>query len=195
MFHLIGIYNYTVILTYLSAVLAVTGMVLSASGSFSLAILCLMGCGICDAFDGTVARSKKDRTREEKDFGIQIDSLCDVISFGVFPAVLAYHMGADGIFGIMCMCFYVLCAVIRLAFFNVLEANRQRQEDGCNKVYRGLPVTSISMILPAFYLLRGMIPNHVFVALLHILLLLVAYLFILDFSVKKVSLDRLLSKK
>ena len=122
MFRFIGIYNYTVILTYLSVICAVIGMVLSAKGHFGAAVICLMLCGICDAFDGTVARSKKDRTEDEKAFGIQIDSLCDVISFGVYPAVLCFHLGADGIVGILCMCTYVLCAVIRLAFFNVLEA-------------------------------------------------------------------------
>lgn len=195
MLRFIGIYNYTVILTYLSLVSAVAGMVLAAHGFFSAAVLCLFACGVCDAFDGTVARSKKDRTREEKDFGIQIDSLCDVISFGVFPAVLSYHMGADGILGIVCMCTYVLCAVIRLAYFNVLEANRQRREAGCNKTYRGLPVTTISVIYPVFYLLRGVMPETVFTAALHGLLLLTAFLFVLDFSVKKVSFDSILTNK
>lgn len=195
MLRFIGIYNYTVILTYLSLVSAVVGMVMSAQGSFSYAVLCLVACGICDAFDGTVARSKKDRTEDEKAFGIQIDSLCDAVSFGVFPAVLCYHLGADGIFGIVCMCSYVLCAVIRLAFFNVLEANRQVTEGGCNKTYRGLPVTTISITFPLFYLLRNMLPEAVFTLLLHVILLLTAYLFVLDFSVKKISFDKILARK
>ena len=195
MLRFIGIYNYTVILTYLSLVFAVVGMTMSAKGAFTISVICLMLCGICDAFDGTVARSKKDRTQDEKSFGIQIDSLCDVISFGVFPAVLCYHLGADGLPGIACMCAYVLCAVIRLAFFNVLEAKRQKEEGGCNKIYRGLPVTSISIIFPPFYILRFLITEDLFTALLHILLLLVAYLFVLDFSVKKISMDKVFAKK
>ena len=195
MLRFIGIYNYTVILTYLSVVSAVIGMTLSAGGRFGTAVLCLMLCGVCDAFDGTVARSKKDRTEDEKAFGIQIDSLCDVISFGVFPAVLCYHLGTDGIFGIACMCVYILCAVIRLAFFNVLEAKRQTTEGGCNKTYRGLPVTTISMTFPLFYLLRYAVSEPLFTVLLHGMLLLTAFLFVLDFSVKKVSFDKVFAKK
>ena len=195
MLRFIGIYNYTVILTYLSVVSAVLGMTLSAQGRFDAAVGCLMLCGVCDAFDGTVARSKKDRTEDEKAFGIQIDSLCDVISFGVYPAVLCYHLGTDGFFGIACMCAYVLCAVIRLAFFNVLEGKRQTIESGCNKTYRGLPVTTISMTFPVFYLLRFVVSEPVFTILLHILLLLTAYLFVLDFSVKKISFDKIIAPK
>ena len=195
MLRFIGFYNYTVILTYLSLISAVVGMVLSSKGLFTAAVVCLALSGLCDAFDGTVARSKKDRTEDEKAFGIQIDSLCDVISFGVFPAVLCFHMGMNGTIGILCMAAYVLCAVIRLAFFNVLEAKRQHEEGGCNKVYRGLPVTSISIIFPIFYLLRFLIPETVFTTVMHGVILLVAFLFILDFSVKKPQFDKLFAGK
>lgn len=191
---LIGIYNYTVILTYLSLISAVLGMVFSSQGSFTAAIVCLAVSGFCDAFDGTVARSKKDRTETEKAFGIQIDSLCDAVSFGVYPAVLCYHMGMNGFFGIVIMAIYILCAVIRLAYFNVLEEQRQKAEDGCNKVYRGLPVTSISMILPVFCLLRSVCPASLFTAALHLLMACVSLLFVLDFPVKKPCFDRFFAR-
>ena len=80
---LIGFYDYTVILTYISVISAVLGMVCAHRGSFGAAMLCLFLSGFCDAFDGTVARTKKNRTEDEKAFGIQLDSLCDVVSFGV----------------------------------------------------------------------------------------------------------------
>ena len=192
MFRLIGFYDYTVILTYTSLLSAITGMALSSRGHFTGAILCLVLSGVCDAFDGIVARSKKGRTENEKSFGIQIDSLCDVISFGVFPAVLSYHMGADGVAGLACVFLYVLCAVIRLAFFNVMEEKRQKAEGGCNKTYRGLPVTASSILFPLFYILRFFLKNHVFTILLHVLVAVTAFLFVLDFSVKKPNWLRLL---
>ena len=142
----IGFYDYTVILTYLSIVSAVFGMTLASKGHFFGAILCLLFSGLCDGFDGTVARTKKNRSEDEKNFGIQLDSLCDVVSFGVFPAYLCYCMGVNTVIGIILVCLFSLCAVIRLAFFNVLEAKRQKVEEGGNKTYRGLPVTSISII-------------------------------------------------
>ena len=192
---LIGFYDYTVILTYLSLVSAVIGMVSASKGSFGTAIVCILVSGICDAFDGTVARTKKNRTEDEKNFGIQLDSLCDVVSFGVAPAFLCYHMGVDGIFGMICVCLFSLCALIRLAFFNVLEAKRQQAEDGCNKYYRGLPVTSISMIFPVVYLLRGVCSEEVFAGILHGMLIIVAFLFVLDFKVKKFDVRKLFGKK
>lgn len=192
MLKLIGFYDYTVILTYMSLVSALLGMFLSDKGMFSWAIFCLMISGFCDAFDGIVARSKKNRTEDEKAFGIQIDSLCDAVSFGVFPAVLCYHMGMNGLLGVGILVFYCLCGVIRLAFFNVLEGNRQKQEGGCNQTYRGLPITSSSMILPAAYLLRFALPEGVFSAVLHGVMALTGFLFVLDFSVKKPNWSKLL---
>ena len=191
----IGFYNYTVILTYLSVVSAVMSMILAHKAAFGGAMLCLFLSGFCDAFDGTVARSKKDRTEDEKAFGIQLDSLCDVVSFGAAPAFACYCMGMDSIPGLVILCLYCICAVIRLAFFNVQEAKRQQTEGGCNKFYRGLPVTTSSMIFPLYYLLRPVIPGNVFLPVLHILCALIAFLFVLDFQVKKPDFSKMLSVK
>ena len=195
MLRLIGFYDYTVILTYLSLLSAVVGMNFAAKGAFSAAILCLLCSGFCDAFDGIVARSKKNRTDDEKAFGIQIDSLCDAVSFGVFPAVICYHMGTNRALGIACMFVYVLCAVIRLAFFNVIEGKRQQAEGGCNKTYRGLPVTSISIIFPVLYCFNFIISETAFTVLLHVMLVLIAFLFVLDFTVRKPDWTKLFVRK
>ena len=189
----IGFYDYTVILTYLSLVSAVLGMTFAHKGLFSAAMWCLFLSGFCDAFDGTVARTKHNRTEDEKAFGIQLDSLCDVVSFGVAPAFSLYCMGVDSPVGVAILCGFCICAVSRLGFFNVQEAKRQQVEEGTNKYYRGLPVTSISIILPLFCLLQYVLDDHLFVLLLHPLMLAVGFLFILDFPVKKPSLKNLLS--
>ena len=191
---LLGFYDYTVILTYMSLLFAFAGMILSGKGMHTAAVFCLMFCGICDAFDGTVARTKKNRTEDEKAFGIQIDSLCDAVSFGVFPALLSVRMGLNGILGMAIAAIYSLCAVIRLAFFNVQEAKRQQAEDGKRKTYRGLPVTSISMIYPVIALLQLFLPAGAFRVVLHIVMAATAFAFVLDFSVKKPDFDKLLTK-
>lgn len=189
----IGVYDYTVILTYISLISSVFGITQAIHGDYKTAIFCLAFSGICDAFDGRVARTKKNRTEDEKNFGIQLDSLCDVICFGVFPALICYLLGVRGMIGLAIIFFYCLCAVIRLAFFNVLEANRQKTEGGCNKTYRGLPVTSISFILPIAFWLQFILPDLIFLSLLHILLLLVGFLFILDFPIRKPDLKMILA--
>lgn len=188
----IGVYDYTVILTYISLISSVFGMTQAIHGDYKTAILCLAFSGICDAFDGRVARTKKNRTADEKNFGIQLDSLCDVVCFGVFPALICYLLGVRGLLGLCIVFFYCLCAVIRLAFFNVLEAKRQQEEGGCNKTYRGLPVTSISFILPLAFWLQFLLPEMAFLVLLHLLLAAVGFLFILDFPLRKPGLKEIL---
>ena len=84
---MLGVYNYTVILTYLGMLSGFFGILCLFSGHTEGALLCLLGAGVCDVFDGKVASTKKDRTRSEKRFGIQIDSLSDLVCFGVLPAV------------------------------------------------------------------------------------------------------------
>ena len=192
---LIGFYDYTVILTYISVISAVVGMIFAHQGFFGGAMLCLFLSGFCDAFDGTVARSKKNRTEDEKAFGIQLDSLCDVVSFGVAPAFACYCMGVNSVPGMVILCVYVVCAVIRLAFYNVQEAKRQQVEEGCNKYSRGLPVTSSAIIFPVFYLLRPLLPAKLFAVLLHVLCGLIAFLFVLDFRVKKPDFSKILCMK
>ena len=191
----IGFYDYTVILTYMSLISAVLGTIFAHKGIFGAAMLCLFLSGFCDAFDGKVARTKKNRTDDEKAFGIQLDSLCDVVSFGMAPAFSLYCMGVNSAIGMVILCCYCVCAVIRLAFFNVQEAKRQQVESGSNKYYRGLPVTTSAMIFPLFYLLRSLLPGRVFVVMLHILMAVTAFLFVLDFRVKKPDLSKLLSMK
>lgn len=188
MFRLIGVYDYTVILTYLSLVSSVFGMIQAVHGDYKTAVFCLAISGLCDGFDGRVARTKKDRTEDGKQFGIQLDSLSDVICFGVFPAMICYLLGVRGLLGVVLVAFYCMCAVCRLAFFNVLEGKRQQDEGGCNKTYRGLPVTSISYILPVVFWMQYLMTPAVFVVVLHLVLLVVGFLFVLDFPIKKPTL-------
>ncbi len=182
---MIGFYDYTVILTYMSLASSTIGLILAINNHPILAINCLALSGLFDMFDGKVARSKKDRTEDQKMFGIQIDSLCDVICFGFFPAIFCYTVGLKDSISILLMIYYAVAAVIRLAFFNVLETKRQKTEGGANKYYHGLPVTSIAVILPTIYLLNFFIPANIFHYVLMATLFLTATAFITNFKLRK----------
>lgn len=90
---MIGFYSYTVILTYIGFVCGSVGLYFAANGSTNMAIIMLMLAGFCDMFDGKVAKTKKDRTPEECRFGIQIDSLSDMVCFGLLPPMIAFSAG------------------------------------------------------------------------------------------------------
>lgn len=195
---MIGFYDYTVVLTYLSLLSAGSGIfvALSGKGHPYLGVFFLMFCGLCDAFDGKVARSKKNRTDMEKNYGIQIDSLCDLVAFGVLPACIGVAMNRTspflkealsginptvafllrfGLFAILVL--YILAALIRLAYFNVTEEERQKTEGGVRKTYTGLPVTSASLIFPSVLLLQYVVPMDI-TPLYYVVALITAYLFV-----------------
>ena len=147
----IGFYDYTVILTYCGMLLAFTGILFSVNGHFRLAMLCLILSGICDMFDGTVASTKKDRSVQEKRFGIQIDSLGDMVSFGVFPAVFVYYLSGKQIAAGAIAAFYVLAGLIRLAYYNVLAEEKMQKDTAERDKFLGVPITTSAIFLPAFY--------------------------------------------
>ena len=181
---MIGFYSYTVVFTYLGLASSAIGMILTFQGFAKYALFCLAFSGLCDMFDGKVARMKKNRTEDEKRFGIQIDSLCDVVCFGAFPMILCYSIGMRGPAGISILVFYLIAGVIRLAFFNVMEEKRQEETDEARKYYQGLPITSIAIILPLFCTLRPLL-GHRFLSELHICILTVGLLFIINFPLRK----------
>ena len=184
---MIGFYNYTVILTYIGVLSSVFGITQVFEGHMSIAFLCLVVSGICDLFDGKVARSKKDRTDHEKVFGIQIDSLCDLVCFGVLPACIGYSYGFNYGLGLVSALMIVLGGVIRLGYFNVMEEERQRTTAENRKEYQGLPITTTSIILPLLYVGRMNIPQSWFPYVFQGFMLLVAILFVLNISIKKLS--------
>lgn len=181
---MIGYYNYTVILTYLSLASAMSGMLFTVNGHFRIALVCLAFSGLCDMFDGKVARAKKDRTEEEKRFGIQIDSLCDVVSFGIFPALWSYCMGMKSALGIGILILYTTGGVIRLGYFNVMEEKRQQKTKEARTSYSGLPITSIAIILP-LAAMAGLLWKRQACLLLHITMLAVGILFVTRIRVPK----------
>ena len=91
---MIGVYDYTVVLTYLSLISGLIGIIacLHGIGHPFVGIFFLLLSGLCDTFDGRVARRKQDRTELEKSYGIQIDSLADLVAFGVLPGCIGIAM-------------------------------------------------------------------------------------------------------
>ena len=100
---------------------------------------------VCDVLDGYVARL--DRTRQSA-LGADLDSLADVISFGVAPAVLGFTLGLRGGWDMLILTFFVVCGVSRLARFNVTAAALADADTGKVKYFEGTPIpTSIVLVL------------------------------------------------
>lgn len=184
---MIGFYNPSVILTYIGLLSSVFGITRVFEGQYSLVFICLLVSGVCDMFDGKIARAMKNRTDDEKIFGIQIDSLCDLVCFGVYPAIIGYSYGFNHALGLISSYMIIQAAVIRLGYFNVTEEERQRICSEPRKKYQGLPVTTVAMFFPLLYLGRQNIPESAFPYVFQGLMIVVSILFILNINVKKFS--------
>lgn len=177
---MIGKWNKSVILTYIGLTLSIVGIILVLFGiDLKYVMICLMAAGICDLFDGTVARRCK-RTKEEKEFGIELDSLVDVMSFIALPLVILFSINSSLLFiplGII----YSIFAIARLAYFNIKTADSEKTI----KSYIGLPVTYAALIFPLVFLLSYLVKNNLFIIIYNIITLIVSILFILKIKVPK----------
>lgn len=210
---MLGFWDYTVILTYCSLLSATTGILISLSGHGHpyIGVMFLLLCGLCDTFDGRVARAKKNRTQKEKDFGVQIDSLSDLVAFGVLPVCVGMALYKRDLFDagrvqgiamtkepsmlcamplaliIVVSALFVLAALVRLAYFNITVEETQGEGLGDKKHYFGLPVTSTALIFPTFLLLRHILYiNDINISFVYyIILIIVAVLFVMKFKLKK----------
>ena len=134
-------------------------------------------------FDGKIASTMK-RTKQERIFGIQIDSLSDLICFGILPAFIGLHCSNGNMVPLIISAIYLLCALIRLAWFNVDEEERQNSDNGIRKEYLGLPVTSSALFIPLTIGL-GEFCNIPVTSNLSWVLLLIAIAYITPFHIQK----------
>lgn len=175
-------------LTMLGTTSSLIGMVLLMSTHYTLAVLLLAISGICDAFDGTLAR-KHEYSKAEHTYGVQLDSLSDVICFGVFPALITLTICDSTIAKIICV-FYVLCGLIRLAYFNTLSVTGEGKKD----TFIGMPITTVSIVYPIVFIILRLINFELLPKIMPLVLLLLGVSFIVKIEIPKVNVPKILKK-
>ncbi|MDZ4655927.1 MAG: CDP-alcohol phosphatidyltransferase family protein [Coriobacteriia bacterium] len=148
---------------------AIIGSYYAILGVFPAAMIGLIWAVVFDWLDGRVARKMSGRTKEQREYGAQLDSLIDVISFGVAPMVVLISVGGFQL-PFMLGGFVVLAAaVIRLAYFNTFG-----MVDG--STYRGLALDNNVIILVALFAFQPVLDSSVFLIVLFGLLMVLALL-------------------
>ena len=183
----IGKYDKSVVVTFLGTLSAMIGMYFILGYDeprLTGAIICLIIAGICDMFDGKVARMCK-RTEEEKLFGIQIDSLADMVGFVVFPVIIGYSIGLNAWYNILGYVLLVLAGITRLGFFNISVS--ETNKDVPVKTYSGLPVTSTSIIIPLLWFACEAIKGLSFETIYPFVTYLIAFLFVFNIKIPKLK--------
>ena len=177
-----GVYNPSIILTYISVFSALYGIVCIMNQKFAtmlIPVIALVVSGVCDMFDGTIARKCK-RTEIEKEFGIQLDSLADTVAFVVYPVIMLLYWTNYHAISIVISCFYVFAGIMRLGWFNVTTEENKG-------VFQGIPVTSIAIILPLIYMLctKYAVQANVYAIIMQALFTAVGLLFIANIKIAK----------
>lgn len=174
-------WNKSVILTYVGLISTIIGIYIClTTGNLKYAMSFLMISGICDMFDGKIARMCK-RTKEEKNFGIQLDSLVDTACFVVYPIIIYLTIGLRKWYHIIVLSIYGICGIARLAHFNTVA----EKKEGAVTYYTGVPVTAIAITLPVFYLLKYCLTTNMFFIILTTVIIVNALLNISNIKVAK----------
>ena len=122
----------------LNAASGLLSIYFSIHAKFILAIICLLIAVVFDTLDGKIATM----LNLKREFGMQMDSLSDIVSFGVAPAVFGIQLLPASLATSLVLIVFVLCGLLRLARFNTL---------GSLPYYIGLPITTNGYIIPLFY--------------------------------------------
>ncbi len=159
------------VITLANLALGGFSIIIGINGNSNLSLLLIFLAALLDRFDGMVARKFKITS----DLGKQLDSMSDIISFGVAPALLVYHgilneFGAPGIFFSV---FFIGCGAFRLARFNITENNG---------FYTGLPITAAGCLATLSYLAIPYFPPQSFIFIMIVL----SFLMVSTFTLKKI---------
>jgi len=123
------------VLTLIGVCLGISSIKFAMDGNFSFAVLFLVVAAILDGLDGRVARLIKGTS----DFGKELDSLTDFVSFGIAPAFIIYfwELSKFGKIGWLIVLFFSVCCVLRLARFNLTRY--EKKDEWKNNFFQGIP--------------------------------------------------------
>ena len=140
---------------------AVIGIYFAIQGNFPAAIIGVLWAVLFDWYDGIIARKMKGRTKVQGDFGAQLDSMIDIVSFGILPAIILLSYGNYNIWYLPGAFVIVAASAIRLTYFNVYGLID-------SKTYKGFPLDNNVLILALVFLFEGFFTHGAFSIVLYI---------------------------
>lgn len=147
-----GVYILPNLVTTASLFSGFLGILWAISGQYENTALAILVSCLFDGLDGKVARL----TGTSSDFGVQFDSLADLVAFGVTPAIMVYQWGLSqfGHLGLMASFLLVACGALRLARFNIITKTTNK------KFFLGLPIPAQACTVATFYLFAQYLPAN-----------------------------------
>jgi len=148
---------------------AVIGIYFAIQGNFPAAIIGVLWAVLFDWYDGIIARKMKGRTKVQGDFGAQLDSMIDIVSFGILPAIILLSYGNYNIWFLPGAFVIVAASAIRLTYFNVYGLID-------SKTYKGFPLDNNVLILALIFLFEGFFTPSTFSIIIYALMMILSAL-------------------
>ncbi len=148
---------------------AVIGIYFAIQGNFPAAIIGVLWAVLFDWYDGIIARKMKGRTKVQGDFGAQLDSMIDIVSFGILPAIILLSYGNYNIWFLPGTFVIVAASAIRLTYFNVYGLID-------SKTYKGFPLDNNVLILALVFLFEGFFTPSTFSIIIYALMMILSAL-------------------
>ena len=148
---------------------ALFGIFFAIEGYFLASIISVLWAVLFDWFDGIIARKIKGRTKEQGEFGGQLDSMIDIVSFGILPAILLLSYGNYSLWFMPGAFIIVATAAIRLSYFNIYGLIN-------STTYRGLALDNNVFILAFVFLFESFFMHSTFSILIYVILMILSVL-------------------
>ena len=159
---------------------ALLGLFFAIRGVYPAALMALLWAVVCDWSDGLIARRMNRRTADQRAFGAQLDSLIDVVSFSVAPALLLLSVGRFSPWFIPGALVLLATGVVRLSYFNVFGLLNV-------STYRGLALDNNVLVLALLFVFEPLVGQAAFAAVLYIVLMVLAALNVAPITTPKLG--------
>lgn len=148
---------------------AVFGIYFAIEGNFIASIVSVLWAVLFDWYDGIIARKMKGRTKVQGEFGVHLDSMIDIVSFGILPAILLLSYGNYNIWFIPGTFVIIATSAIRLSYFNIFGLID-------SKTYRGLALDNNVLILAFLFLFESFFEHSTFSIIIYVILMILSTL-------------------
>ena len=169
------------IVTLLGVICAITGMLLCFISKTGFAAVLLAVSGICDGFDGYFAK-KVRKPNQSSEYGVELDSLADIICAGVFPVVVSMSLGFTKWYNLIIYILFIMCGITRLTYYNVNSSSKN--------YFNGVPITVSAFLIPIVYLIFRNITTRLYLMIgLMCSFILLSILYVTNVKIKKPTLE------
>ncbi len=130
------------LVSFIGYVCTIVGVYFCFINKIDYAVILLVASGVCDGLDGAFAK-KFRKPGQNPEYGVQLDSLADIVCSGIFPVIICLSLGFTKWWNAIIYSFFMICGITRLVYYNINSSK--------NSFYKGVPITVSTFLIPIVY--------------------------------------------